>query len=202
MRVVLPESAELATFRLRRTWAALDSRRDSTQLSPDRGRIGAQAGLTLDRQDAGSAVVQLLAVTEAHFSEAFHAYGSDMAVAPRYAERVVDRSRTDVERSWDHLAQAWKAWHGVNVRASADWETLRTFIEVRNSLLHGDGRLTRRQAKSPDSRKTLVNKMTSVGVAMRGDRLLISVSVAERSFVTCVSFVTWLGWTSLSEPTG
>ena len=96
------------------------------------------------------------------------------------AEAAHGRSTT----GWSERKDCFKTYHGFSLTDSSAWQDIDGAIEVRNSIAHGLGRLTRRQTSG--SAKA---KIAACGVALRDDELVISQAALGRCLAACVQFV-------------
>jgi len=96
--------------------------------------------------------------------------------------------------TWEKRRKAW-AMHGpVDLAASALWQPLMGFVETRNGIQHGLGRLTSRQLGG-DHRATLA-KVAAAGVRLNGDLLIVGTAEVDRCGDVCRQFVRFLDATA------
>lgn len=96
----------------------------------------------------------------------------------------------------EHLLQAGRAWHSrdealkrvLDIRPGPERNALKPYIDIRNAIAHGLGRLTRQQRRS----RSISVGIEAVGVVLRGDH----VTLTEAALVGCadavISYVEWL----------
>lgn len=121
----------------------------------------------------------------------------------RQANAVVDMVAVAEAFSIDRLLAGWpstppasvgtwkkreKAWRDVraDLTATTSWLALMGFVEVRNALQHGLGRLTDQQLGGRDQTLT---RISSSGVDLNGDRVTVTDVDVQRCYRTCRKFV-------------
>lgn len=121
-----------------------------------------------------NALVDLVAVTESFFTD-------------RLAEAAPAAKRST---TWHARAKAWRAEAGYNVTADPRWQVLMGFVQARNALQHGLGRLTDFQLdptllKSGEVRRTQVLRdLAASGLVLDGDRVIVLARDVERCLET------------------
>jgi hypothetical protein len=91
--------------------------------------------------------------------------------------------------SWQKRIAAWERHAGIKLeQLIPDWEALRGFIEVRNALQHGLGRLTEAQLDSKRHDQTL-SWIEKADVPLHGDLVQIDHLTVKRSREVCAAFV-------------
>lgn len=126
-----------------------------------------------------NALVDLVTVTESYFAD-------------RLAEAVPAPSQPS---TWRARADAWRDKAGVNIAAHPRWPELMGFVEARNALQHGLGRLTDMQL-SPTSRRgreprraQVLRDLAASGLVVNGDRVTVLASDVERCAAVCRELV-------------
>ena len=92
--------------------------------------------------------------------------------------------------TWKKRQSAWTKHGSVDLTNYHDWSALLGFVEVRNALQHGLGKLTDRQLG--DHRDEILGYIEKSGVHLNGDRLVLIERDVERCEHVCVDFVKWL----------
>lgn len=164
-------SSELAEIALRR----LAARAAMHAAGP--GRAVGEPGRHLPARELDSdanALVDLVAVTESYFTD-------------RLAEAAPARNQP---KSWHDRAKAWRDKAGYNIAADPRWPVLMGFVQARNALQHGLGRLTDFQLdptllKSGEVRRTQVLRdLAACGLVLNGDRVIVLARDVERCLET------------------
>ncbi|WP_091379104.1 hypothetical protein [Geodermatophilus sp. DSM 45219] len=95
---------------------------------------------------------------------------------------------TDVG-TWQKRTKAWKRHAGTDPTTFDRWQALMGFVDVRNALQHGLGRLTDQQLRH---REQLLGQVQAAGVNLNGDRLTVTQVDAERCYRTCTDYIRFL----------
>lgn len=94
--------------------------------------------------------------------------------------------------TWKSREASWAKHGGVALRdAGTLWDQLEGFVEVRNALQHGQGRLTDRQL-SRKRRKAVLQAVLASGVFLDGDRVVVVNADIAACGRVCGGFVRWL----------
>jgi hypothetical protein len=96
------------------------------------------------------------------------------------------------EAGWRQLRDAWADWHRVPLGSAPAWDSLLSFVEVRNSVMHGQGFLTRKQLGS-DFGKSIHGSLRKIDVTVdsSGGLNLTERHVANCA-TSCASLIAWL----------
>ncbi|GAB4062476.1 hypothetical protein GCM10028777_02340 [Angustibacter speluncae] len=148
----------------------------------------------------------------ARYAEHLHLAGSSLTDRGRHASRpeqtreanaVVDMVAVAEAFSIDRLLDSWpstppanvgtwkkrqKAWLdvGADLTGATSWAALMGYVEVRNALQHGLGRLTDQQMGRRDQTLT---RVAASGVDLNGDRVTVRDNDVDRCYCTCRNFV-------------
>ena len=177
---------ELASYRLRRK-------------SESRRRIGR---MSLLRTGSGSlpleysAIVTTISIAEGFFAatlqtrveDAFDTTTQLMLDAQRDASRTMDSN-------WDDRLKRARRWFGIDSTSEQSVIEMLAFVEARNSIVHGVGRLTRRQMSDGGAKVT--TQLTSVGVPVVGGALRLDEVAANRCARQCAEAIRWLDVSNL-----
>lgn len=151
-------------------------------------RAGGAGPLVQGRHTAGSlrthyanALVDLVAIVES-FSE-------------ERLTRLPAVSLGNDLSTWNKRQKAW-ASAGIDLGVCPDWEALMGFVEARNAMQHGQGRLTGRQLNL--HRQQVLDRLDAAAIQLNGDLLQVSAGDVTRCAQTCMSFITWLDTTAAS----
>jgi hypothetical protein len=102
----------------------------------------------------------------------------------------VSNPASNETRSWDARQKAWKKYTGVDLTSFPRWLAFMGFIEARNALQHGLGRLTDRQLGK--HKQEVLSQLDAAAVQRNGDLLLISADDILRCGRICQEFIGWL----------
>jgi hypothetical protein len=104
------------------------------------------------------------------------------------------------ESSWNSIKECWKIWHGVALGTAPSFATFRAFVDARNSIMHGVGKLTRKQVRNPNGRAQLVARLASVGISVDlDDRLILSSDCVVASCKAAIELIRWLDEAALTK---
>ncbi|MCC9195224.1 hypothetical protein LOC59_16450 [Arthrobacter sp. zg-Y916] len=99
---------------------------------------------------------------------------SDIGKIP-LGRRLLSKSRDSFNHSWDERNGWLKGGFGVAIAGTNEARRLKTVIEVRNAIIHGDGQLTERQRRNVlgaiDLRREMLDVLAS---DLQGRRLILS----------------------------
>jgi len=130
-----------------------------------------------------NAIVDMVAVAEA-FS------------AGRLSDLMPTIAENDL-RTWKKRQAAWRKHFSLELSAWSGWSALQGFVDVRNALQHGLGRLTEMQVGSIYGQ--ILTEIQACGVDLNGDLLTIVTSDVERCYQSCVEFILWLDATAPAQ---
>ncbi len=140
-------------------------------------RAVGEPGRHVPARDLGgdaNVLVDLVAVTESYFTDR-------LAQAAPAAQQPT---------SWHARGKAWRDTAGYDVAVDALWPVLMGFVEARNALQHGLGRLTDKQLnpatpKNGEVRRTQVLRdLAACGLALDGDRVIVLTRDVQRCLET------------------
>ncbi len=146
------------------------------------GRAVGEPGRHLPARELDSdvnALVDLVAVTESYFADRL----AEAAPAVRQPS------------NWHARAKAWRDEANYDVAADPRWPVLMGFVEARNALQHGLGRLTELQLdpisrRGREPRRTQVLRdLAACGLVLNGDRVTVLARDVERCLVACRELV-------------
>jgi hypothetical protein len=117
-----------------------------------------------------------------------------MAIAESFTSaRLLDLRQhvtPDNVSTWKKRETAWSNHGGVNLSNSPNWHALLGFVEVRNGLQHGLGKLTDRQLGN--YRNETLKYISAANVYLNGGQIiLVKENVANCEHI-CTDFVKWL----------
>lgn len=155
---------------------------------PGRGSSFATAGLghyDFDQVRNQSEYLRLVSIVEAYVDTCstqqfeFRTIGGSA-----FLRSLVSEAREASLKGWDERKEAFKTYHGVGLGDCARWNDIDAAREVRNSIAHGLGRLTPRQQNT-----RTIGKMRSVGIAFRGNELVVDAAALEKCVKSAVAFI-------------
>jgi hypothetical protein len=103
---------------------------------------------------------------------------------------IWERAEEQVEQ-WHGLNTAWDRWHKINIEREGRYKTLRGVLDARNALVHGLGRLTRKQVRH-DGGTAVRARLAGVGITTTGTRLVITEDAVKQCVQAARAFISWL----------
>lgn len=82
--------------------------------------------------------------------------------------------------------------------AGTDWLRMMGYVEIRNAIQHGLGRLTESQVSA--RRHDTLRWIRASGVYLDGDQVRLAGSDVAACFATCAAFVIWLDTKAPAPP--
>lgn len=89
--------------------------------------------------------------------------------------------------SWEKRKGAWKSRASIDLTQLTGWAPLYGFVEARNALQHGLGRLTTFQLER--HRDAVLKGLKDAQIVLMGDRVCIDADAVQRSLHTCEQFI-------------
>jgi hypothetical protein len=160
---------EQAEWALRRLTSRTADYLDLSRHAPTSGRHAAQRLVTRD----ANALVDLVAVAESFCVARLASVGIAADV-----------------NTWDKRAKAWLKRSVDLAQAYPGWGPLLGFVEVRNAIQHGLGRLTDRQLGKRKAQT--LTYIAAATVRLNGDAIIVGPDDVARCDRNCASFVRWL----------
>lgn len=111
--------------------------------------------------------------------------------SPRLAAEALAEFDKRIESRWDERTQGWRRWYGIDYRLNADFVGVLAFVEARNAIVHGAGRLTRQQLGS-DGGASVVAKLKTVGVEISNGRIVVTASAVEKAARCARAAIYWI----------
>lgn len=189
IRVIYSSTAEAATTELMYTLAAQQRWRRTRFV--DVGRSSLSRGTTSPRSIEHLTVPYVAAVAE-EFAHSTLLEASEPLVPRTHAilKQLWRRAEAQAEQ-WEGMADAWKKWHGINIRSEKRYQTLRGVTEARNAIVHGLGELTRRQIGA-DGGTAARARLARVGISTAGTRLFVDEESVRKCVQAARDFIEWL----------
>lgn len=192
-RVVASEAAEDAVTVVNRTFAWF-----TTLGTPIRGSAQAESVV----------LPHLLAVGE-EFARESLLECSEHQVLPGLAihSSLWEKGEKEAEQSWESVRSSWNSWHGVKFSEFARNEQLQGLIDARNAVVHGLGRLTRRQTRK-DGGKATKTRLRKARIDVVGASVVLKAADVQLARTVVIDLVEWLDgemrsrglWRSTSSP--
>lgn len=139
-------------------------------------------GLQVQRQGI---LLRMLSITESYCADHLLEV-AEVDVEPAASEvraRIWDQSSIGAISTWSGIQDSYKKWFSIR----PNWNNLNRLVEVRNSIAHGLGELTRMQRAK---RVSTVEKITAAGIRMDGNRIVLEESDLDQAKRHCVALIT------------
>jgi hypothetical protein len=101
-----------------------------------------------------------------------------------------------IEQNWDNRIKVSKEWFNIDLKREASFIHFQAFVDARNSIVHGNGKVTRRQASNDESRSRLVQRLMSVGIDVQDSYLHVSEHAVEICASSGIDFIVLFDWKS------
>jgi hypothetical protein len=186
------QATEEALSLINRSYADWDRIDD---LVPTRPRLGV-AALAMVAHDPRAVSIQavyarLISIAEAYTDIVIEGlFGREFPNPGPVLGKLIEDALDSSSLRWEDRKGALKL-HAAPVSDFQQWSQFDAAIDVRNSIMHGLGSLTRRQRK--DSK--IVRKLGTLGISVQGGRLLVRGAHVSRCRELCVEYVRWLDGT-------
>ena len=172
----------LAEDALGQVMSRLADHRQLVRLDIAVGPAGGRRLRQLPRTRHGNALVDIVAVAESFAS------GRLLITRPAISYDEVS--------TWSRRKKAWLRYGKVDLEAYKDWSALMGFVDVRNALQHGLGRLTDQQLGR--YRDQVLDEIHASLVNLNGDRLTVIAEDVGRCGAVSAGFIRWLDDTAYS----
>jgi hypothetical protein len=139
-------------------------------------------GLQVQRQGI---LLRMLSITESYCADHLLEV-AEVAVEPAASEvraRIWDQSSIGAISTWSGIQDSYKRWFSIR----PNWNDLNRLVEVRNSIAHGLGELTRMQRTK---RVSTVDKIKAAGIRLDGNRIVLEESDLDQAKRHCVALIT------------
>ena len=113
------------------------------------------------------------------------------AIAEAYCvARLAAGGVTKDVNTWDKRKKGWKKT-GIDLANCPVWNALMGYVEARNAIQHGLGKLTDQQLD--DRRRTdILRHLTAASIYRNGDTLFLNEDDIAKCERTCATFIRWL----------
>lgn len=106
-----------------------------------------------------------------------------LAIAPNLGDRALN--------SWKKRYDEWgRVLGSTGLSGFEEWDALLGFVDARNAIQHGLGRLTAMQLEM--YKEEVIARLQSAHIRRDGDRLLVRSVDVDRCFGICRDFIAWL----------
>ncbi|WP_143554092.1 hypothetical protein [Serinicoccus sp. CUA-874] len=170
--------------------------RDPVEDFKDRlASLMSRGGISEEDQTASNTLLLSCAAGEAYAMEILE---TRIRASPAYfalGQVALDTLRRDRENSWEKRL-TWLQHSGIpSLRGERSVQTFQILIEVRNTLLHGSGEMTTRQADSVRKFIALKKRINSLpGVQADGRRLVLQGAFRDEWVSIAMNFVEHLSY--------
>lgn len=114
-----------------------------------------------------------------------------LAIAPSLSDAAIN--------TWHKREKEWLREGSTDVAQFQHWLALLGFVDARNAIQHGLGRLTAMQlGKFKDQ---VIRQLSAAQVHRDGDQLVIRPADVDRCFNVCRDFIAWLDSEAPAPPT-
>lgn len=183
---VSSERAERSTIRANRALAHFRTETAAAPMGSSRD-TSAAGGTAVYR--AHDAILRLVAIAEdfsiGRFVDAIEPLLPSGATVSKLWEAELDRSGD----TWRKREGLWRSYKSIKVSKFPRNNELQAYIEARNAITHGLGRLTRRQLRG---RAATLDKLRPANIVVRGDELVLGSSDVEACAEVVKAFIVWL----------
>lgn len=189
---VLSHEADEAVRLIRRQQAVLQRRLLGRGLGRQAvGRLHGMSGADLADVGSRASIPLHVSVAEEFQRRRLIDYSARQIPSPnRMLGALWRQAQRDRELSWDKQVDAWKEWHGIQLKQQPWWASFTGFIETRNALVHGLGGLTPRQIRN---RQEVLTALKAAGVSVEFDgRLMLTEHHVRSCAELACGLITWL----------
>jgi hypothetical protein len=114
--------------------------------------------------------------------------------------RLIAPTLTDYDIfTWIKREKSWQKHDLALSDAGQPWTLLHGYVEVRNAIQHGLGRLTDFQLASK-RREDVFRSIRLTGCQVDGDQIRLIRQDVDACFTTCMTFIAWLDTKSPTTP--
>jgi hypothetical protein len=179
-------------------WAAFREYEAATPALASYGRIRRSA-TALGTYEVRNARAQayyfrVVAIVEAYADAALEGmFQHTVPAGSRVAEKLLEGHLRDATQRWEARNRSFAAYHDVRLGDPTEgfprWAELQGMVQVRNSVAHGLGSLTRQQRENPTR---VASSCAQAGVVIRSGEVIVTQDNLERAVRTAEDFVRWL----------
>ena len=162
------------------------------------GRIF-RSSTALGTYEVGNARTQayffrIVAILEAYTDAVLEAMFNNVIPASSPAAiRLLEGHLADATQGWDSRKRSFADHHGLhlgdNVHGFAKWSQILAMIEVRNSIAHGLGSLSRQQRRDPTRAAA---RCAQIGVRVEASEVIVSYVNLQQAAGLAEDYIKWL----------
>lgn len=163
------------------------------------GQVGADAELVVGvlsqisctSDTRGAAIISAIATVEAHVDATVKLLTDmDRQTRSKLGNYLVDQYESDFSRNWKSRQSVLRDGFGVFVESERVAQDLKIVVDVRNALMHGDGKLTDLQSAKWRTVVTLRRDMARrLDIELQGRRLVIGEGSAKKACSILIEYV-------------
>ena len=105
-----------------------------------------------------------------------------LAIAPNISDGALS--------SWDKRNREWRRVGSTELSRFTEWDALLGFVDARNAIQHGLGRLTAMQLGR--FKDQVIAQLQRAQIRRDGDQLLVRAVDVDQCFKVCRDFIAWL----------
>jgi hypothetical protein len=177
------ELADRARVEVNRTVAAYRSHPRHTR----RPRLATEPAQVAEEE----AITRIIAACEVYVSKRLREVTDFVATqGGRTAVELWRRQENQATATWAGLVDAWRDFHGIDFSNCAEhYAVVRGFVEVRNSVAHGLGKLTKRQLADANTARRIT---ADAGVTVVDGGIRLVADNVDHCARSVHSLVRWL----------
>lgn len=190
MRSVPSSSAEQSMAMVMRELVEYRRRLQRSDKSPV-GRMVTPRLASTTLSPTFGAVVSMVSIAEEFFGSTLRSKIEDSfdTITRMYSDARRDALKK-IDTNWEGRLGLGKRWFGVDTSAEVSFLELMAFVEARNSITHGLGKLTQRQL-SPDGGKKVIEQLATVNIPVIGGRIFIDATALSRCANAARDAIEW-----------
>ncbi|MGW9589486.1 hypothetical protein ACWHLZ_04115 [Streptomyces chartreusis] len=179
-------------------WALTDSGENALRrIVP----LGARPYNERDYDGIRSSVVSCATLVEAHVDKVLkHLFDSDEAMRLSLAKKLHAEVEDSIYRSWESRRKWLSSAFGVNITGDKQTQDFNAVIDLRNCIVHGDGRLTDLQvSKHRDFFRIREQLPRVLGVGLNGRAAILTPDTPHKSAAVSRDFILHFDQAVLNE---
>lgn len=155
-----------------------------------RGRFSRLGRILSVEEPATSAVTRLVSIAEDYTRLLLERLiESSLGKESQIAQALLKRFPPRADESWEGMIEYLTGVFSLDVRGFRDYDALMGFIEARNAITHGLGRLTKKQMANESRTR---GRLKPAGLAVVANEIHLSAENVERCSKCVVSYVEYL----------
>jgi hypothetical protein len=146
-------------------------------------------------------IISSVTIVEGHVGRSLEAMISQSDIQEsRLGVAILSEVRDGIFVSWSSMLGWMRKGFGIGISGDRPVQDFLTLVEARNALVHGNGRLTTRQAKTIEQLVKLRSRLrVLLDVELTATRLMLQSTTAERASRICREFVYHLDLNVVAE---